>query len=264
MDVLSKFKLTGKKALVTGASQGIGKAIAIGLAEAGADVAANYHGYEEGARSVAAAISGFGRKSVVVRADVASRTDVERMVETVLKQFGQIDILVNNSGINIKKVAEDMDVQTWERVLGVNLNGTFYCSQVVGRHMIGRKSGVIINLSSICSALILRKDFQIAYHTSKGGVVLLTKALAEEWAKYNIRVNAVAPGYTRTAMCPHGPHKLDTIPMGRIAEPEEMAGAVVFFASDAASYITGQELFVDGGYTVCGSTPNSIPPVSGG
>ena len=263
MDVLSRFKLNGKKALVTGASQGIGRAIAEGLAEAGADVAVNYRSYEDGAVEAAERIKALGRECVIVKADVSARTEVESMVEQAMSKFGRIDILVNNAGINIKKIAEEMDEETWNRVLGVNLNGTYNCSTAVGKHMIKQKSGSIVNVTSICSALILRKDFQIAYHSSKGGIVLFTKALAEEWAKYNIRVNAIAPGYTRTAMCPHGPHKMDTIPMNRMAEPDEMAGAAVFFASEAASYITGQELFIDGGYTVCGSTPNSIPPESG-
>lgn len=260
MDILAKFSLDGKRAVVTGAGQGIGRAIARGLAEAGADVAVNDINISEGARDTEREIRGLGKRAFTIQADVSRSDEVRRMVDVVVERFGGIDILVNNAGINIKLKAEEYDEETWDRVVDVNLKGIFLCSREFGNRMIQQGGGVIINVSSICSRLILRKDFQIAYHSSKGGVVLLTKALADEWAKYHIRVNAIGPGYTRTAMCPHGPHKMDTIPMERIADPQEMAPAVVFLASDAASYITGQELFIDGGYTICGSTPNSIPP----
>jgi NAD(P)-dependent dehydrogenase (short-subunit alcohol dehydrogenase family) len=254
MSILSKFKLVGKNALVTGASRGIGKAIAIGLAEAGANVAINYFRSKKEALEVKKIIKeDLNKEAIIVQADVAKYEEVKNMVESVIKEFKHIDILVNNSGIVFNQEAQDFALEKWKRVLDVNLDGTFYCCQLVGRKMIEQGGGSIINISSICSKIIQRKDSQIAYHASKGGVKLLTMALSEEWAKYNVRVNAVAPGYTRTDMCPTGPHRIDIIPMERIAEPEEMQGVIVFLSSSAASYITGQEIFVDGGYSICGA-----------
>lgn len=255
--MLTQFSLEGQIAVVTGAGQGIGKAVAIALAQAGADVVVNDHSELAGAQDTARQIQQAGRRSLVIKADVANQDQVKAMVEQIIEEFGRVDILVNNAGINIKKVAEEMDEETWNKVIDVNLNGTYHCCKEFGKYMIERKQGKIINFSSICGVCILRNDFQLAYHASKGGVVLLTKALAEEWSKYNIRVNSVSPGYTQTNMCPTGaPGDVNIIPMGRKAEPAEMGGAVIFFASDASGYITGQNLCVDGGYSICGSDPS--------
>jgi NAD(P)-dependent dehydrogenase (short-subunit alcohol dehydrogenase family) len=255
--MLSQFSLEGQVAVVTGASQGIGKAVAVALAQAGADVVVNYRSDLAGAEDTVRQIKKEGKRALIFKADVAYRDQVKAMAEKTIEEFGKVDILFNNAGINIKKTAEEMDEETWKRVLEVNLDGTYHCCEEFGKYMIERKQGKIINCSSICGGVILRNDFQIAYHSSKGGVILLTKALAEEWSKYNIRVNMIAPGYTRTNMCPTGPKDVNIIPLKRMAEPEEMAGAVIFFASDASGYITGQELFIDGGYSICGSDPNS-------
>lgn len=255
--MLSQFSLEGKIAVVTGASQGIGKAVAVALAQAGADVVVNDISILTGAEDTAHQIEALGKRALVIEADVSAREQVKAMAEQVIDKFGRVDILVNNAGINLKKVAEEMDEATWQRVIDVNLSGTYHCCEEFGKYMIKRRQGNIINFSSICGEVILRNDFQIAYHASKGGVVMLTKALAEEWGKYNIRVNMISPGYTQTNMCPAGaPKNLNIIPLGRKAEPIDMAGAIIFFASEAAAYITGQNLFIDGGYSLCGSDPN--------
>jgi NAD(P)-dependent dehydrogenase (short-subunit alcohol dehydrogenase family) len=263
MSIMSLFSLEGKKAVVTGASRGIGRAVALGLAEAGADVAIIYRSYTEGAKELGNEIEATGRKVMLVQADVTKNDQVEKMVGSVLKQFGRIDVLVNNAGINLKKTAEDFDDATWNKVLDINLNAVFHCSRAVGKIMIKQKAGCIINVTSLASKLILRGDHQCAYHVSKAGVVMLTRALADEWAQYNVRVNAIGPGYTKTQLCPTGPDDKGTIPISRLADPREMAGTVIWLASEASSYVTGQEVFVDGGWSICGSAAGGVPPVEG-
>jgi len=253
MQVKSLFDLTGEKAIVTGGSQGLGEQMALALAEAGADVAIADINLD-GAREVTEMIEKTGRGSIAIKVDVSQEASVEEMVRTVKDQFGQIDILVNNAGIVNNSPAEEMTTECWEEVVKVDLTGVFLCARVVGREMIRQKKGNIINISSMSGLVVNRPQPQIHYNASKAGVIMITKCLATEWAKYNIRVNAIAPGYMATAIVrrvidQYQDHWLPLVPMGRIGEPREIRGPAVFLASQASSYMTGTVVVMDGGYT---------------
>jgi len=253
MQVKSLFDLTGEKAIVTGGAQGLGEQMALALAEAGADVAvADFN--LDGARKVAEMIERIDCRSIAVRVDVSQEASVEKMVRTVKERFGRIDILVNNAGIVNNFPAEEMTAECWEEVVKVDLTGVFLCARAVGREMIKQKRGNIINISSMSGLIVNRPQPQIHYNASKAGVIMITKSLAAEWAKYNIRVNAIAPGYMGTAIVrrvidQYRDHWLPLVPMGRIGEPWEIKGPAVFLASKASSYMTGAVVVMDGGYT---------------
>ena len=246
-------KLKGKVAVVTGSSQGIGKAIALDLAKAGAHLVVNYNQNIEAAKEVAETIRMQGRRALILQGDVSKSDDVRQIVKDTLEAFGKIDILVNNAGIFISGPIEEISEQDWDRVIAVNLKGAFLCCQAVGRHMIERKSGgSIINIASISGHI--PEIHGGAYTASKAGIIGLTKLLAIEWSKYSIRVNAVSPGPVMTPLQQkaYPTKKLlearnRAIPMGRHGTPEEIAKAVVFLVSDDAGYITGEEITVDGG-----------------
>lgn len=248
--------LQGKVALVTGAGQGIGRAIALALAEAGVDVAVNVRSSVDLAEQVAKEVRQKGCRSGVYQADVADRDAVFAMVDRVLTDFGSIDILVNNAGVpgTMGVPLDQLEFDLWKRNIDTNLHGTFHCCQAVGRHMVAKKRGVVINMAST-SAL---KPLALwgAYSVSKLGVIMLTKQLAMEWAPSNIRVNAIAPGIIETPRTARGvadPEvmgpRLRAIPMGRPGRPEEIANVALFLASEQSSYMTGQVLVVDGGET---------------
>ncbi len=246
-------RLKGRVAVVTGGSRGIGRAIALALAEEGADVAVNYQRNEAMAREVAQAIERTGRASDIYQADVSDPEQVQRMRDAVLTRFQRADILVNNAGINRDKSFAKMDDDTWRSVIAVNLNGVFYCTKVFLDGMAARSYGRIINISSIVGQM---GNFgQANYAAAKAGLLGFTKTLARELAGKGITVNAIAPGFIETEMVAGVPDDvkqklLAQIPLRRFGKPEEVAKAVVFLGSEDASYITGQVLNVNGGMYV--------------
>jgi NAD(P)-dependent dehydrogenase (short-subunit alcohol dehydrogenase family) len=249
--ILEKFRLDGKVAVVTGASRGLGRAMALALAGAGADVA--LLGREEATLlPVAEQIRENGeRRAAVVPLDVADLEAHRAAVEAVVSQLGAIDILVNNAGTNVRADSLEYSPDDWDQVTGVNLRGTFFFTQACARVMIPRRRGKILNVASMTSFLGL--PLTSAYTATKAALAQLTKLLAVEWAEHNIQVNALAPGWIRTEMTenmrgtPREQWVLNRTPTGRFGEPEELAGAAVFLVSPAADYITGQVLAVDGG-----------------
>ncbi|WP_139492880.1 3-oxoacyl-[acyl-carrier-protein] reductase [Brevibacillus dissolubilis] len=242
--------LTGKTALVTGASRGIGRAIALKLADAGANVVVNYAGSEAAAAEVVEQIKSMGREAIAVQANVGNAEEVEAMVKTTLEQFGTLDILVNNAGITRDNLIMRMKESEWDEVININLKGVFNCIKAVTRPMMKQRSGRIINITSVVGAM--GNPGQANYVAAKAGVIGLTKTTARELASRNINVNAVAPGFITTDMTDklndeQKEAMLVNIPLGTLGQPDDIAGVVLFLASDAAKYMTGQTLHVDGG-----------------
>lgn len=242
--------LTDKCALVTGAGRGIGRAVAVALARAGADVAINYVGNEEAARKTEELCSAYGANTLVIKADVANAEECKVMLEQVKNRLGKIDILVNNAGITRDKLMIGMSETEFMEVIDTNLKGSFLCMQMASKLMIKQRYGRIINISSVVG--LHGNAGQVNYAASKAGVIGMTKSAAKELASRNITVNAVAPGMIETDMTAIIPEKakeslLASIPAGRTGRPEEIADTVVFLASDKAAYITGQVISVDGG-----------------
>ncbi|GIP14513.1 3-oxoacyl-[acyl-carrier-protein] reductase FabG [Paenibacillus montaniterrae] len=242
--------LEGKKALVTGASRGIGRAIAIALAEAGADVAVNYSGSEQAAAETADAIRALGREAIIIKANVGKAAEFEDMVKQVVEQLGAIDILVNNAGITRDNLIMRMKEEEFDQVIETNLKGVFNGIKAVTRPMMKQRSGKIINISSVVG--VLGNPGQANYVAAKAGVIGLTKASARELASRNITVNCVAPGFIQTEMTDKLPDELKDslsgqIPLAKLGEASDIANAVRFLASDAAAYMTGQTIHVDGG-----------------
>jgi 2-dehydro-3-deoxy-D-gluconate 5-dehydrogenase len=251
MGILDRFCLDGKVALVTGSASGLGAAIALALAEAGASVAC--HGNRRPADDTSERIRALGRESQSFAADLNTLDGAELLFEAVRSAMGAPDILVNNAGTISRAPAEDYDLQAWMTVMQVNLNSAFRLSQLAGRNMLKRRQGKIINIASLLS---FQGGIRVpAYAASKGGLAQLTKALANEWAVHNVQVNAIAPGYFRTDNTQalqrdevRNRQILERIPAGRWGEPEDIAGAAVFLASAASNYVTGEVLVVDGGW----------------
>ena len=253
--VLGRFALTERRALVTGASRGLGRAFATALAEAGADVAMVARGHAEVSKAAQAVSASTGRRAVGITADVTVRADVERMISETASQLGGLDILVNNAGICFHRPALDVPDSEWDQVFDTNVFGVWAASTAAARQMAAAGGGVIVNIGSISSIIVNRPQWQPAYNASKAAVHQLTKSLAAEWAPHNIRVNALAPGYVKTEMAPVDQphfrrHWIEDAPMQRYATPEEIAPSVVYLASDASSFMTGSVLVVDGGYTI--------------
>jgi NAD(P)-dependent dehydrogenase (short-subunit alcohol dehydrogenase family) len=247
------FDVTGRKALVTGAGRGIGRVLALALAEAGCDVSVLVRNTKD-AGPVVKEIRRLGRKGIAVQADVRRKEQVDRAFADTVEQFGRLDICVNNAGISIQKPAEEMPEEDWDSILDTNMKGVFFGCQAAARIMIPQRQGSIINIASLSGSAVNVPQKQAVYNTSKAGVVMLTKSLAVEWAQYGIRVNSISPGYIKTEMTLAGmshffPAWESLTPMGRLGEPEELRGAVLFLASDASSYVTGHDLVIDGGYT---------------
>lgn len=243
-------KLDGKSAIVTGASRGIGKDIALYLAREGAKVAVNYSGSKEKAEAVVEEIKAFGGEAFAVQANVDQAEDVQKLVSETLEQFGTIDILVNNAGITRDNLLMRMKEQEWDDVLDTNLKGVFLCTKSVTRQMMKQRHGRIINITSIVG--VSGNAGQANYVAAKAGVIGLTKSTALELASRNITVNSVAPGFITTDMTDALPEEVKTqmlgqIPLAKFGNPEDIAKAVAFLASDDANYITGQTLHVNGG-----------------
>ncbi len=247
------FDLTGRVAVVTGGSKGLGRAIAGALARAGADVAISSRTQPD-LDAVAAELQQTGRNVLPLSADVTDEDSVHRMVRRVLDHFGRIDILVNGAGIEGSGAVVDMAAEHWDRVMAVNLRGPMLCCKHVGPHMIERRSGKVINIASVFASRVAR--YTSLYAATKGGLAQLTRALALEWIRHNVQVNALCPGYFLTPMNENffgtekGRRLIARLPARRIADPSEIEGAAVFLASDASSYVTGSLLYVDGGHSL--------------
>ena len=243
-------KLQGRTALVTGGSRGIGRAVALGLAEEGADIAVNYVSNESAARDVVEHVKKTGRRAMLAQADVGDYPDVFRMAQEVLREFGHLDILVNNAGVNSDKTFVKMDHASWRKVLGINLDGVFNCTKVFIDQMLQQGYGRIVNMTSVIGQI---GNFgQANYAASKAGLAAFTKSLAKELATKGITVNCVAPGFTETEMVMAIPEKvrnrlLEQIPMKRFGRSEEVARACVYLCSMDGDYMTGAELSINGG-----------------
>ena len=255
MKVMDLFDLKGRTAIVTGGATGIGQQMAFGLAEAGADIVVCSRNLER-CKEMARSLESLGVKALALRCDVGHREEVDHAVEEILKGFGKIDLLVNNAGRTWGSAAEEMKVEDWKKVIDLNITGTFQMTQRVGKEMIKRGSGKILNIVSYAGLIGTDPEYlnAIAYNTSKGGLIAFTKDLAVKWAKYGIQVNAVAPGWFVTEMTKwsrehHDQRMIDRLLIKRFGGEDDLKGAVVFLASRASDYITGQVLCVDGGLT---------------
>lgn len=243
-------KLEGKVAVVTGASRGIGRAIALKLADEGAKVVVNYSGSQAKAEEVVAAIQANGGEALAVQASVSKTEEVTVLMDAAVKTFGSLDILVNNAGITRDNLLMRMKEDEWDDVLNTNLKGVFLCTKAVTRQMMKQRAGRIINISSIVG--VAGNAGQANYVAAKAGVIGLTKTTAKELASRNILVNAIAPGFIETEMTEQLPEEikqgmLTQIPLAKLGQPEDIAKAVAFLASDEANYMTGQTLHIDGG-----------------
>lgn len=243
-------KLDGKTAVVTGASRGIGRAIALQLASEGANVVVNFSGSEQKAQQVVEEITSLGVKAIAVQANVSDSESVQNLMNAALEQFGSIDILVNNAGITRDNLIMRMKEEEWDDVINTNLKGVFLCTKAVTRQMMKQCSGRIINITSIVG--VMGNAGQANYVAAKAGVIGLTKTTARELASRNILVNAIAPGFITTEMTDALPEEIKSsmlaqIPLGSLGEPEHIAKAVVFLASEDSNYMTGQTLHIDGG-----------------
>lgn len=256
--ILDRFSLKGRTALVTGGGQGIGRAFAHALGEAGAmvavvDILLPY------AQAVVEELKAKQVDAIAVQADVTKADQVQAMIDAVLQKWGKLTIAVNNAGVGQWVAAETMSEGDWDRMLASNLKSVFLCAQAEGRQMINDKYGKIINTASISGSIVNTPQDQAHYNTSKAGIMHLTRSLATEWAEHGIRVNSISPGYTRTKLVddlvqtPEGkrmvPIWMSLVPQHRMAEVTDLQGAVVYLASEASDYVTGSNLIIDGGYT---------------
>ncbi len=254
MSIYDIFSIKGRCALVTGAGRGIGKVLALTLAEAGCDVAL-FGLHKDSLEMVAAEIKNRGVRTLVIEGDVSKKSDVAQAFDGIRSAFGRLDICINNAGISMQKPVEEMPEADWDRIMNINMKGVFLCSQAAAKLMMPQKKGSIINIGSISARVVNVPQKQAVYNTSKAGVVMLSQAMAVEWAPYGIRVNVLSPGYMMTEMTLSSMSHLfpdweALTPMGRLGKPEELRGALLFMASDASGYMTGHDLVVDGGYTV--------------
>lgn len=254
MSILDRFSLKGKVAVVTGGNRGIGRAIVGGFAEAGATVVIAARNEKKSAEA-AKEIEASGGRAIAVTSDVSDRVQIERMIDTVTSDVGPIDVLVNNAGIGFHADALTLQDSEWNRLFGINLEGVWMTSQIVGRGMTQRRSGSIINIGSISGLIINRPQWHSPYGISKAAVHHLTRSLAAEWSQYGVRVNAIAPGYVKTEIASteyqeYRHYWKEEVPMQRYGSPDEIAPAALYLASDASSFMTGEVMVIDGGYTL--------------
>ena len=254
MNAVELFNLEGRKALVTGAGRGIGRVLAISLAQAGCDVAILEKNIED-AHNVVGEIKKIGKKAAAFQVDVTKKAEVEKAFSAAAKFLGRLDMVINNAGVCIHEAAEDTSEEHFDYIVDTDLKGVFLCCQAAMKVMKPQKKGSIINIASMSGTVSNYPQKQAHYNAAKAGVFLLTKCLAVEWVDLGIRVNSISPGYTRTEMTVKtSPPEMiaqweSMIPMRRMAEPLELAGAAIYLASDASSYTTGSDIIVDGGYT---------------
>ncbi len=254
MNVNKLFDITGRKALVTGAGRGIGKVLAIALAEAGCDVAV-LEIDKKTAEETAEEIQKMGRKSIGIQVDVTKKDQIDSAFTKTAKTLGGLDICVNNAGIAIHKPAEEMPEEDYDKEMDINVKGVFLCSQAAARIMIPQKKGSIINIASMSGHAVNLPQKQAIYNASKAGVIMLTKSMALEWAPLGIRVNCISPGYIKTQMTlATMTHMFPTwealTPLGRLGVPEDLRGVVILLASDASGFMVGSDVVIDGGYTI--------------
>lgn len=255
MTVLDKFSLESKVAIVTGANRGIGLGIAHAFVEAGATVVVAARDEARNTEAVHRLNSVGPGTATAIHTDVTDRQSVEYLAQTVIAELGRIDVLVNNAGIGFHADALTLPEEDWDRLFDVNLKAVWTCCQVVGGHMVARKSGSIVNIGSMSGLIINRPQWHSPYGISKAAVHHLTRSLAAEWAPHHVRVNAIAPGYVKTEIAdidkPEYRHYwVDEVPMQRYASPDEIAPAALYLASDASTFATGSVMVVDGGYTL--------------
>jgi NAD(P)-dependent dehydrogenase (short-subunit alcohol dehydrogenase family) len=251
---IPSMRVDGHVALVTGGGTGIGQAVCVGLAQAGADVAVHYRGSRAGAEETCRMVRECGRKAYLVQADLAKVADIQPMVDRVIREFSKIDILVNNAGVNLSKLALETTEEEWDTMFATDVKGVFFLSQAVGRHMVERRYGRIVMVGSIFGSVGYPR--RAAYASAKSAIVNMTRVLAIEWGPFNIRVNNIGPGTMLTPMIQrfidtqenYLPKVLSEMPVGHIGRPEDCAGAVVFLCSPASDMITGETLLIDGGW----------------
>jgi NAD(P)-dependent dehydrogenase (short-subunit alcohol dehydrogenase family) len=257
MKILEQFSLKDKVSIMTGGARGLGKAMAQSLAQAGSDIVIVDLDLET-AQTTADLLASEGIRALALRVDITNPAEVEQMVHEIVEKFGRIDVLFNNAGIAQWVHAEEMSLEDWRRMMSVNLDSVFIMSQAVGKIMIKQQKGSIVNTSSMSGVIVNTPQCQAAYNVSKAGVIMLTKSLAFEWAKHNIRVNTIAPGYMETEMIDQfrAQHKdkidlwTSLTPMNRMGRPHELGPLAVYLASDASSYVTGAVCMIDGGYSI--------------
>jgi NAD(P)-dependent dehydrogenase (short-subunit alcohol dehydrogenase family) len=256
LSIIDRFRLDGKTVLITGGGQGIGEGYAHALAEAGANIAI-VDINPDTAEKVSKDIRILGSKSISIVADVTKVDDTKKMVDTVIKEWGKLDIAINNAGRTLWKNAEDVLEDEWDMVVDLNLKAVFLCSQAEARAMIPNRYGKIINTASMSASVVNYPQSQASYNSSKAGVVHLTKSLASEWAKHGIRVNCISPGYTITSLVENIPGVSELLPLwtkltpiGRLGQVDDLKGAIVYLASEASDFMTGHDLIIDGGYTI--------------
>lgn len=256
MGIIEKMRLDGKRIFVTGGARGIGKSVATAFAEAGADVAIVDIDIEEAKKTAAELAEKTGRKLIAVKADVTNPDDVNAMIDTVVSELGGLEAAFCNAGICINVPAEEMTYEQWLKVININLNGVFLTAQAAGKYMLAHGGGSIINTASMSGHIVNVPQPQCAYNASKAGVIMLTKSLAIEWAKKNVRVNCISPGYIGTELTLNSPTLVPLIekwnemaPLGRLGKPEELQSICVYLAGDTSTFTTGSDFVVDGAFT---------------